>query len=301
MSEIKSSTFVASTSLDEVELRSSCVPGAGSAAIPTLRKTFFDGNPCVVFFTSLAQNNEQVLSCKLCTLGTIDEITSTANKYFPSLKKKYNLKIKNLDLAKFIFDCDLISQEIELSELNVQFEAEGVEKSKEEFKKDGGNDFAIRGYVSPITANQCKLQIGLTPIDGDRLRGLDCSPSEIPALLLITRNLTIKPPTDTPWGLSFLVMIIPGNPQASVSEVDQSEIRSAVHGTLRGAIQMTFSRDRSSFNKKLEACEKGEHPRIKRNLSWPEMEDTEQQSSGTSHYYTHYNLNNSLGVIKSLK
>ena len=122
MSGIKSTTFNASTNLDGNELRNCCVPGIGSAAIPTLRERFFDGKPCVIFFNSLSQNNEKVLACKICTLGTMEEIATTANKYFPNLKRKYIMKITELDLGKFMFDCDLVSQELLLSELNIQFE-----------------------------------------------------------------------------------------------------------------------------------------------------------------------------------
>ena len=43
----------------------------------------------------------------------------------------------------------------------------------DDYKKDGGGDFIIRGYISPITAVQCKLQIGLTPISGDKVQELD--------------------------------------------------------------------------------------------------------------------------------
>ena len=280
MPTIKGTSFTSSTNLDKVEVRSCAVPGVGSAALHALReKNFFKDTPCVFFFCNLAQDNEKILSGRLCVLGEIPFISVTASRFFPSIKQNYIIKIKDLKLPKFDFDEDLVSQTIGFEALSLTIELEGVEMEWEDYMNDGGGEFSIMGHVNPTSATYCKLQIGLIPITGENLHALECSPAEIPSMLILTQVIPINPPTHTPWGLSFLVMIILGDPLRAVGEVNQQELREVIHSIMRGAIQNTFCKHRKSLDKKLEACVRGEAPKPRKTNAWPELAIPETDSS----------------------
>jgi hypothetical protein len=156
-------------------------------------------------------------------------------------------------------------------------EVDGIESSWEAYTEDGGREICIRLHISPTAQDKVKLQISIIPLAVEEVVKLGCVPSDIPSFLIHTKEIQISPKTATPWGLAFLPLFVLGDPSKPPGEINQDEVRSAIHGVFKGCLVTKFYTKTATFQRRLEKVLAGEVSTPKPAGLWPaplEVENT---------------------------
>ena len=268
---IMGTRFNPKTTLTADELAESVAQGAGSVAKAVLDKKGWTGNLVVVPVLQLAMDNKLVMGCKMGVKGSIEEVEINAKRYFPDMAKAYKVVVKGLDMDQFNFGEELVSQWVADESLELEYSFEDEERSKDEYRSDGGKPFCIRAHMKPVSDEACKITLALLPksiLEAGLMPGQGAG---VPGFKLVAKDAPFFPTTKTEWGLKFQPLILKGSPSNQLEELDQNDMRRAIHTTLQQAVAITFCRNIGSFDKKWRTMhDKKEVPAVARIEAWPE-------------------------------
>ena len=263
--------FNPKTTLAADELAGCVAQGVGSVARTTLDAKGWTGNLVVVPMAQLAMNNKLVMGCKMATMGAFGEIELNAKRYFPDMEKTYKIMIRGVNMDVFEFGEELVSQWISDESLELEYSVEDEERSKDEYKGDGGKPFCVRAHLKPISEEACKVTLALLPKSIMEAGLMPGQGAGVPGFKIVAKDAPLFPTTKTEWGLKFLPLLLKGSPAEPLADIDQNDLRRAMHSALQRAVAITFCRNIGSFDKKWRnMMDKNEVAGVARLEAWPE-------------------------------
>lgn len=286
MPTIQGTSFKPVSPLSNAELVNVCMPGTGNVAARALQeKKLWDASPTFFFFTHLGSDNKKINSCYLSILGSWQsDIIISTHRFCPALDEESFLTIKDLDLSQFKLDENLVSQCIPISSLEPVIVLEGEKVTWEDYIEQGGREMCIRAHVTPMSDHTARLSFMLVPESLEDLNTLSCVAGLVPGFSLTSKELAISPAARFPWGLAFVTLLIKGDPTKDVGQVDQLELRRAIHKVLQGSIIIKACRQMESYKKRLEKLKSGEVSDPVATDLWPEIQGATDHNSGRNFY-----------------
>ena len=140
----------------------------------------------------------------------------------------------------------------------------------------------IRAHVTPTTDHSARLSLMLVPESLEVLNTLSCVAGLVPGFALTSKELAISPAARLPWGLAFVTLLIKGDTTKDVGQIDQLELRRAIHKVLQGSIVIKACRQMESYKKRLEKLKSGEVSDPIATEVWPEVQGATNYNSGKS-------------------
>ena len=193
-------------------------------------------------------------------------------KYFPDLDKAYKITLKNVNMDVFDLGEELVSQWVTDECFELEYSLEDEERTKDEYRADGGKSFCVRIHMKPVTEDACKITLALLPKTIMEAGLMPGQGAGVPGFKLLARDAPFFPTTKTEWGLKFQPLLLKGSPAEPLGELDQNDVRSAIHSTLQKAVTVTFCRNIGSFDKKWRTMtDKQEVPAVARLGAWPDF------------------------------
>ena len=268
---ITGTNFNPKTTLPGEELNEVVAQGAGSVARAVLDKKGWGGNLVVTPIVQLAMNNKLVMSCKMTTKGALGEVEINARRYFPDMEKPYKIMIRGVDMDMFEYGDELVSKWVADENLDLEYSVEDEERTKEEYKSDGGKPFCVRVHMKPISEEACKVTLALLPKSIMEAGMMPGQGAGVPGFKLVAKDAPFFPTTKTEWGLKFIPLLLKGSPAEELETIDNNDLRRAIHSTLQRAVAITFCRNIGSFDKKWKTMtDKNEVPAVAKLDAWPE-------------------------------
>lgn len=282
MAPIKGKGFKLVAPLSNAEIVNVCVPGTGNTAAKALQdKKLWDGSPTLFFFSHLGSDNKRLNSCYISALGSWQtEIIISPNRFCPTIEEESSIGIKKLNLNQLKFDEQLVSQAIPVSSLEPSIVVDGDNVSWEEFIELGGKEMCLRAHITPVSDHSAKLGIMLIPESLEELNELTCVAGLVPGFAVVSKELAISPAARMEWGLAFVTLLIKGDPAKEVGQVDQLELRKAIHKILQGSIIIKACRQLDSYRKRMEKLKDGEVIEPTPTDLWPDIQDSTDIGSG---------------------
>ncbi len=292
MAPITGKGFKLIAPLSNTEIVNLCVPGTGNVAARALQdKKLWDGSPTLFFFTHLGSDNQRINSCHISALGNWHtEIVISPHRFCPSVDDESSITIKKLNLCTFKFDEHLVSQCLPLSAFEPTITVEGDNVSWDEFVELGGREMCLRAHITPVSDHTAKLTIMLVPESLQELKELTCVSGLVPGFTVVSRELSISPAARMEWGLAFVTLFIKGDPAGDMCQINQTELRRAIHRILQGSIMIKACRQLDSYRKRMEKLKNGEVVEPTPTDLWPDIQDPTAIGSGKNIYTIEYNF-----------
>ena len=294
---ILSQDFSGKDSLELVDVQDWVVPGWGEAAKASLDDMEWDGEAVVSVGITLSPDNKKIIQGKVFLQGELLKSSKEirVNKLWDQSDKDLRLSYRIDDASIFTFnDGSLVGDYVDSSNINWMIVEKGNSTALEvgDYTERGVEEFCIRPFIIPLSAEKAKLKVLIFPVSKDRLStdfahfdkpsfpGLEMFSMELP-LFPLTRQAGGKD-----WGCPLIPMILLGADGEDEPNLPPTqEIRRAISAIMRTAKMPDVKRDSKTVLKAWGDIRESGPSKLKERLPdllWPEVAECSDQPGETS-------------------
>ena len=240
-SDIVHSSFVPERPLSAEELDYLSVDGSKAAFKQVLETGNWSGTSYATIAVHLFADNSRINSVGLSLGGNIEGNFTGATRFWPGMPNTFKFK-PSIDLSLFTFaPGNLHSDLLDVSDLHMQFRNNDKAVTLNDFKAAGGADMCVKLVCFPSNHEFLHINCLVYPTDASSL--LEAHPAaespHFPGLLCINKDVIFNPAASpsVKWGSSIYPLIVKGNPEADLANLDCYDLRTKISKFLRHAVK----------------------------------------------------------------
>lgn len=240
-SDIVDNCFVPERPLTSDELNSLSVDGSKAAFKRLLEAGNWSGTSYAAVAVRLFADNSRINSVSLLLGGNLEGTFTGAARFWPGMPNTFKFK-PAVDLSLFTFGPgNLHSDLLDVSDEHMQFRNNDKAVSLNDFKAAGGADMCLKLVCYPSNHEFLRINCLAFPTDAASL--IDAHPAadspHFPGLLCINKDVIFNPAASpsVKWGSSIYPLIVKGNPDSDLANLDCYDLRTKLAKFLRNAVR----------------------------------------------------------------